>query len=129
VIDHINSDITELIRAAGNNGKPKVKIAVLDTGCRTDGAWFNTWTDEAGRISNAEHWHDFAGEEPLPVDVDGHGTAVVSALLRTARNAEVFVGRVAATRADISDSVKMVVSVKNIVAVSWYFSNAQSLIY
>lgn len=67
--------------------------------------------EEASRVNNADHWRDFAGSEQLPVDADGHGTAVVTTLLRAARNAEVYVGRVAEKRPDLSSCAQNVVDV------------------
>ncbi|KXX82245.1 Ankyrin-3 [Madurella mycetomatis] len=119
VIDHINVKISNLIRGASDNVQHRVKIVVLDTGCRTDGAWFNTWTEEASRISDTDHWRDFAANELLPVDEDGHGTAVVTTLLRTARNAEIFVGRVAAKRSDLANCAQNVAEAIKYAMTEW----------
>ncbi|RYO99982.1 hypothetical protein DL766_000358 [Monosporascus sp. MC13-8B] len=91
--------IDELNRLIASIPKPKdvnpIRIAVLDTGCSPDGSYFS-YPGQRQRIQK-EHWRDFAGSSLKPIDQDlnKHGTMVSSLLLRTARNAEIFIARIA----------------------------------
>ncbi|GAP85568.1 putative serine protease [Rosellinia necatrix] len=98
-IDRINDEITEY------DAEQKVRIAVLDTGCDPKSSrahWFKAKPEQTERVGNG-NWRDFVGTAKQPVDDDqqGHGTSVVSLLLRTARCADVFVGRIAKSAQDL----------------------------
>ncbi|RYP49320.1 hypothetical protein DL768_004945 [Monosporascus sp. mg162] len=99
------------------------RIAVLDTGCNPDcpaSSWFKAMPDEASRIENG-HWHDFVGESAQPVDEDrnAHGTAVVSLLLRVARHADVFVGRIAKNSESLIHAASNVAKAIEYAAETW----------
>ncbi|KAH6890696.1 hypothetical protein B0T10DRAFT_325096 [Thelonectria olida] len=83
----------------------KVKIAVLDTGCDLNTEFFDEMHNEADkqRIMGAQ-WKDFIDDEksPKPVDVDGHGTKITTALLMLLPRAEIFIGRVARTKEEFN---------------------------
>jgi hypothetical protein len=58
-----------------------------------DAEYFSTFPDDEERLDG--HWKDWVDNEPSPVDQHGHGTALVTLLMRMVRNAEIFVARVA----------------------------------
>lgn len=65
----------------------RIKVAILDTGL-----------DDSARIFdfyNEPKWIDFVDDSPSCKDSNGHGTHLVSLLMRTAPEAEIYVARVA----------------------------------
>ncbi|KAI1175958.1 peptidase S8/S53 domain-containing protein [Nemania sp. FL0916] len=97
--DHINNELGKLCT------KRPPRVAVLDTGFDPESPralWFRAKSEQIRRIPNA-HWYDFVGAAKQPIDEDeqGHGTAVVSILLRVAQHASVFVGRIAKSSQDL----------------------------
>ncbi|KAK6359284.1 hypothetical protein TWF696_000446 [Orbilia brochopaga] len=103
-IDRINALVGSV--AGLNPNAPPVKIAVLDTGCSRKSAYFTQYPDQLKRIKG-DHWRDFAGSEKRAVDVDSneHGTMVTTLLLRMARNAEIYVARIAQTAQELGGAV------------------------
>ncbi len=61
-----------------------------------------------------KHWRDWAGASACPVDDDPekHGTSVVALLLRVARHAEVFVGRIARDQAGLGGAADNIAEVR-----------------
>jgi hypothetical protein len=90
-IDRINAGLGLL---ASSNPATPIKIAILDTGCNTDADFFSTFTADDERL-DGDHWYDWVRNEARPIDEHGHGTAIVTLMLRMVRNAEIFVARVA----------------------------------
>ena len=88
-----------------NKDVSPVRIAVLDTGCSKEASYFRAYPAELDRI-NGDHWHDFTGAESSPVDQDTnqHGTMVSLLLLRVAKNAEIFVGRISKTASELESA-------------------------
>jgi hypothetical protein len=80
-----------------------VKVAIFDTGCDIDHAFFNGPGNEH-RDNLLERWWDCLNEseEPVDDDCDRHGTALTALMLRLAPGAEVYVVRVAKNRAGLS---------------------------
>ncbi|EFW99908.1 ankyrin unc44 [Grosmannia clavigera kw1407] len=98
----------DLIKSAvvkANKTASPVKIAVIDTGCSTKADYFNICPRESKRIMG-NHWRDFAGSESSPIDEDisKHGTMVSVLLLRVAKNAEIFVARIAKTESELESA-------------------------
>ncbi|KAF3910665.1 Ankyrin-1 [Orbilia brochopaga] len=106
-IDRINALIASA--AALNPNVSPVRIAVLDTGCSRKSSYFTQYPEQLKRIKG-DHWRDFAGSEKRAVDIDGveHGTMVTTLLLRVARNAEIFVARIAQTAQELSGAAENV---------------------
>jgi hypothetical protein len=70
----------------------RVKIAVLDTGCDESSTFFDVGAFRLDRLT----FKDFVEEgSQTPVDTDGHGTHLVSLIMRIAPEADVYVARVA----------------------------------
>ncbi|KAK3629307.1 hypothetical protein LTR56_013034 [Elasticomyces elasticus] len=83
---------TELERVARRTpGSKRVKIAVLDTGCddASGSGFFET------RRDRLVGWKDFIDAGAAWQDFDGHGTKMVSLIMRMAPQANIFVARVA----------------------------------
>lgn len=85
-----------------------IKIAVLDTGCSLNAPIFSMQGQEA-RMKN--HWKDWVDGSPQPKDTNGHGTKIVSLLLRIAPNAEIFVARVAKDHKSLSKADEVIARV------------------
>ncbi|PYH63780.1 S8/S53 family peptidase [Aspergillus vadensis CBS 113365] len=65
-----------------------VRIAVFDTGYSLDSSYLDMYTHEEKRLSG--HWVDWVENSRTPVDVDGHGTAMTSLLMKMTQKAEIF---------------------------------------
>jgi hypothetical protein len=61
----------------------------LDTGCDEQASWF---TDT--RYDRLREWKDFVDGSGKRVDVDGHGTHLVSLIMKIAPHADICVARV-----------------------------------
>ena len=88
--------VNESLKAVAKEGTAAVKVAVLDTGCDLEHAFFiGPGSRQDDRLEG--HWFDCLGESDKPVDEDPerHGTAMVALLLRLLPNAEIYVVRVA----------------------------------
>ena len=98
-IDKINLQLNSLEQ--GCPAAPRVKIAILDTGCDLDASCLLHLGRSDARLKN--HWYDWSGNSKEPIDQDParHGTALVALLLRVALHAEVFVGRVAKDESEL----------------------------
>lgn len=96
---------------AGFETKPppeRVRIAVLDTGYDPDAIFFQA----ADRRRRIRKWKDYAvGGSTLRRDVDGHGTHVLSLVMKVAPTADFYVARVARDTDDLSASVDNVAKV------------------
>lgn len=73
-----------------NYGDP-IKIAILDTGYDDDAVFFH----HPYRCSRMKGWKDWVDSSITPQDCNGHGTHVVSLVMKVAPNADIFVARVA----------------------------------
>ena len=74
------------LRKAGRAGGKGVTVAVLDTGVayRNQGARFRRSPD-FGANQFVPGW-DFVGKDPLPLDVNGHGTHIASTIAEKTNN-------------------------------------------
>ena len=87
----------------------RVRIAVLDTGYDPDAIFFQT-PDRRDRIRK---WKDFAvSSSTLRRDMDGHGTHVLSLVMKVAPTADFYVARVARDTGDLPASVDNVAKVR-----------------
>jgi subtilisin family serine protease len=87
-----------------------IKIAILDTGYDRESHFF---TDEcrAKRIV----WRDFSGSSEKPEDEDGHGTHVLSLVMKVAPAAHLYVARIAKDSASLrKDGEKTTENVKKV---------------
>lgn len=74
-------------------------MAVLDTGYDEDAAFFSR-----PRIDRIRGWKDFVNSSSTAIDESGHGTHVVSLLMRVAPYADIYVARVARNINSLSNS-------------------------
>lgn len=87
----IGSTLSKDILASVDVGNhPRVKVAVLDTGCDPDSTFFA----DRRRRNCVKKWRDFASGSIKLQDQDGHGTHVLSLAMRIAPAADLFVARV-----------------------------------
>ena len=86
--------------------KPRVKIAMLDTGYDPHNAAI---LSNSSRIAG---YQDFTGSHSSTsaCDLSGHGTHGLALLLRSACNANIYVGRVGTTMRDLSEDAVVKVS-------------------
>lgn len=116
-MDKLNT-LLEEDRQVSSADTPIVKIAILDTGFEFETTGhFGAFPEDEDRL----RWHDMVDNSHEPIDEDGHGTALTTLLLRVARNAEIYVFRIARSREDLRSSHG------NIAEVGLTFPRAESL--
>lgn len=87
----------------------RIRIAVLDTGYDPDAIFFSR-----ERKKRLRHWKDYVEKDQLHAkDEDGHGTHVLSVLMKVAPAADVFVARVARDSADLQNATENVAKVSH----------------
>jgi hypothetical protein len=110
-------------------------IAVIDTGYDSLSHFISKNKHKSrlnlkyGKDSPQYHWKDFWGNEDAPRDDDGHGTSMLSTVMRVAPFADVCVARVASVDNDLrvqakrtSDNLAKVVYP---LTTSHYYTNAK----
>lgn len=112
----MTSHLTDQIirQFAGNKSLPRIRIAILDTGCDTESQFFNA----PARKNRLEKWMDFVDNQTQPCDFDGHGTHVLSLLMKIAPAANICVARIAKNSEDLRDRASEVAKVT-----LWYTSD------
>ncbi|KAL4985727.1 subtilisin-like protein [Aspergillus falconensis] len=101
----------ELALLAGSSSlSRRVRIAILDTGC-DDNVPFFFFSHVEGRLKG---WKDWVDGSDQPKDCHGHGTHLVSLVLKCAPEADIYVARVAASPSQLLDSSENVAK-----AISW----------
>jgi subtilisin family serine protease len=94
-----------------------------------DAEYFSLCTGDDERLEG--HWCDWVKNEAEPVDEHGHGTALVTLLLRVVPNAEIFVARVAKNAQGLQDAEENIakVTVLRIKAILLFTDNIQAIIH
>jgi hypothetical protein len=90
----------------GHRARPK--IALIDTGYDPKASFLrrrscsNRLNPQYDMKHIRYHWRDFCDEKsPSPLDVDGHGTSMLSLLMKLAPFAEICVARIARSDSDL----------------------------
>ncbi|KAK1447343.1 hypothetical protein CMEL01_09182 [Colletotrichum melonis] len=85
------SQLNHMVRKDKKQGtkSSRIKLAILDTGYDTNAPTF----DIPSRSKNIT-WHDFVSNSIHPVDTDGHGTHLLTLLLKLEVQADIFVARI-----------------------------------
>lgn len=91
-VDNMNIHVGKIF--ASQPTTPKVRIAILDTGCNLKAMCIANLYLSIPELK--KRWKDWVSGSPEPVDEDTgqHGTATAALLLRVAKHAEVYIGRV-----------------------------------
>lgn len=77
----------------------RTRIAILDTGCRTDNISFFADSARSERLKN---WEDFVTpKSSTKADTSGHGTLMTQLIMRIAPTADIYVIRVAENNHDL----------------------------
>ena len=90
-----------------NNSPAPVRIAVLDTGY-DDRAIFTFQQDNQHRLKG---WKDWVDQSDQPKDFHGHGTHLVSLVMKIAPKAHMYIARVAKSPSDLLTSSENVAKV------------------
>jgi Subtilase family len=85
----------------------RIKIAVLDTGCDHEAAFFHSPT----RRNRIKGWKDWVHKSANYEDLSGHGTHTVALAMKTAPAADIFIARVARHRAELEGADEVIASV------------------
>ncbi|GAT25255.1 hypothetical protein RIB2604_01902090 [Aspergillus luchuensis] len=108
---HGKKELAQVAPAAGLRGvSRRVRIAILDTGY-DDNAPFFFSPDVMERLKG---WKDWADGSSQPEDCHGHGTHLVSLVLRCAPDADIYVARIAKSPHQLLNSSDQVAE-----AISW----------
>ncbi|KAJ5718316.1 hypothetical protein N7488_003962 [Penicillium malachiteum] len=117
-MDHFNQEMDHFI-AAGKLSQPSqpVRIAILDTGYDSSAPCFY----KPNVMSRMKGWKDFVDGIGEAEDCHGHGTHLVSLILKCAPHAELYVARVAKTPNQLLDSSQNVAD-----AITWASRKCQA---
>lgn len=99
---------------AGVNAKP-IRIAILDTGYDENAPTF----DIPVRASRIKGWRDFVLRSRRPVDIDGHGTHLLTLLLQIECSAHIYVARVTEHELGLATAEDNVAEAIRVAAVEW----------
>ncbi|KAK4169925.1 hypothetical protein QBC43DRAFT_306849 [Cladorrhinum sp. PSN259] len=96
------SEVTRSLCASfkQNRALGRIRVAVLDTGYDPSSIFFKA-PDRRRRI---QAWKDYVSSDSLRLDVDGHGTHVLSLMMKVAPAADIYVARVARGTPDLASS-------------------------
>ncbi|KAF4946043.1 hypothetical protein FGADI_11480 [Fusarium gaditjirri] len=78
----------------------RVRIAILDTGYDADAVFFHP----NARRNRLVKWKDWVGDAKEPTDCNGHGTHLVSLIMKIAPEADIYVARVAKDPMGLNDA-------------------------
>ncbi|KAH0538095.1 hypothetical protein FGG08_005307 [Glutinoglossum americanum] len=108
-LSQVDTVSTELFHSTGvqNISPVRVKVAILDTGYDDDAPFFHS------RRSRLSGWKDWVDASDEPQDSNGHGTHVVSLVMRTAPQALVYVARVAKDTKHLLEASENIAKVLN----------------
>lgn len=86
----------------------RTRIAILDTGYDPEAAFLSR--DVRRRLQSA-NWRDWVAQSKQPIDEDGHGTQIVSLLMKMAPLVDVVVARIARSSQDLASCDENIASV------------------
>lgn len=102
--------------AGGKDWVRRPRIAVIDTGYAKSSAFFRRHQNQVrfriedhGKSSPQYHYKDFwESKKDEPCDDDGHGTEMLSMIMKVAPFADLCVARIASTSEDLRQSAGIV---------------------
>lgn len=104
----LSRELAQVAPAVGlSHMSQRVRIAILDTGYDDDAPFFYS----PGVRERLHGWKDWASSSDQPEDCHGHGTHLVSLVLKCAPEADVYVARIAKTPGDLLHSSENVAKV------------------
>lgn len=109
------SDVTKILFEGFNArwGPPRIRIAVLDTGYDPNSAFF---LDRA-RKRRIQMWKDMTTADATTArDEHGHGTHVLSLLMKVIPSADFYVARVARNTGELAESTNNVARVSTLIS-------------
>ena len=104
------SDVTKTLfeRFKGTRSPPRIRIAVLDTGYDPNSAFFV----DRDRKRRVKKWKDMTtADAAIALDEQGHGTYVLSLLMKIIPSADFYVARVARNEDELAGSTSNVARV------------------
>lgn len=105
-IQWLNNELADLPMVSVDSPSP-ARIAVLDTGC-DDGSLFFFDPDQASRL---REWKDWTEESVEYQDCHGHGTYLISLVMKLSPGAHIYVARVAKSPEELLNSSENVAKV------------------
>lgn len=88
---------------------PRIRIAVLDTGYDPQAEFFVN-RDRKIRLRG---WKDWVAQSETPKDDDGHGSRVLSLLMKVAPMADIYVARIANNSSGLEHSSQFIANVRS----------------
>lgn len=111
-MQRLNSELAKTIpRTVPGSFSAHVRIAVLDTGC-DDNAPFFLHPDNGPRL---KEWKDWVDGSDQWQDSHGHGTHLVSLVMKIAPEAHIYVGRIAKSPDKLFEASKNVAEVSHLI--------------
>lgn len=107
-LQYLNRDLHESLPNSLPPGE-RIRIAVLDTGYDPDAIFFQ----HRIRRQKLVRWRDWVDNAEDPQDSHGHGTHLVSLIMKVAPEAEICVARVAKDPKDLTGASENVAAVSN----------------
>ncbi|KAK0647029.1 hypothetical protein B0T16DRAFT_414601 [Cercophora newfieldiana] len=114
-LDNLASLALAVRRKQYRGGGRPIKIAILDTGYDENTPTF----DSPGCSSKIKGWKDFVSDSLTPVDTDGHGTHLLTLLLRLKCPAHIYVGRVAKSSKTLKSAESSIADAIRVAAMEW----------
>ena len=114
-----DSEVTKILFSgfAANRSLERIRIAVLDTGYDPATTFFK----DPDRRRRIRKWKDYVVEgSTTGQDKNGHGTHVLSLVMKVAPAADIYVARVARDTKDLENSTGNVAKVKHLIAYPQY---------
>lgn len=112
----MTSHLTDQIirQFAEDKSLARIRITILDTGYDAKSQFF----DAPARKNRLGKWRDFVDNQMQPCDCDGHGTHVLSLVMKIAPAADICVARIAKNSEDLRNRASEVAKVK-----LWYITH------
>lgn len=103
---HLTAQLIQRFRS--NTTLKRIRIAILDTGYDASSQFFTA----APRKERLIKWKDFVEGQEQPLDCDGHGSHVLSILMKVAPTADICVARVAKNAEDLENRASSIAQVR-----------------
>ncbi|CAO2652992.1 Nn.00g024030.m01.CDS01 [Neocucurbitaria sp. VM-36] len=111
-----------------NTAARRPRVAIIDTGYDPTSSFLGNPQKNRLNLQNFKqgheryHWKDFWGMQMKPLDDDGHGTAILSVIMRIAPFADVCIARIAGSDQDLGGQTSDK-SQKNLAEAIWWAVN------
>ncbi|KAI9042925.1 S8/S53 family peptidase [Aspergillus affinis] len=115
-LEDFHKELAQVTSKVGlRNPERRVRIAILDTGYDEGAPFFFL----PGIQSRLKGWKDWVDRSDTPQDCDGHGTHLVSLIMKCAPEADLYVARIAKDARNFSDSSEHIANAISLASDDW----------